>query len=118
MWLYPEILDFTKSDSLYINYAAEGGSMINGLSLNEDKEDLSCEKIPDKVVRCTVPKNHFEGKKTGYYFIKHTNHKNTKSTSFEISPLKIILSDPKPSKGSIQSISLLYYSLLLILIIF
>ena len=72
-----------------------------------------------------VPKNHFEGKKSGYYFIKHINFKGGKSTNYESTPIKVILSDqepeptggPTPAKGNILKISL-YYSLLLILIIF
>jgi hypothetical protein len=66
-----------------------------------------------------VPSNHFEGKQSGYYFIKHTNFKNTKSTNYESTPVKVIVSgvEPKPGKGSIHKISLVY-SLLLILSLF
>ena len=80
------------------------------MTFNKDKGDLSCEKRKqNRLLRCTIPKNHFE--KNGYYFLKHTNHLGGKSSFYEISPIKIIL------KGSYYYSSL-YYSILLILIIF
>jgi len=82
------------------------------MTLNEEKEDLSCEIKESDLLRCTVPVSHFEGKKSGYYFTKHTNHMKSKSVFYESSPIKVILKDSIPSKGSIHSISL-YYLLLL-----
>ena len=117
MWSYPEVLDFTKNDNLYIDYKSMAPNNIKGLTFNEEKEDLTFNIRENELLRCTVPKKHFEGKKTDYYFIKHTNYKNGKSTNYESTPVKIILLDPKPSKGIIYTISL-YYSLLLILIMF
>ena len=110
-WLYPEILDFTKMDTLYIDYDSGNTSHLKGITFNSDKEDLNCQKIPNGLLRCTVPKNHFEGKKSGYYFTRHTNHLDGKSTNYEGSPVKVIL------KNNYYSISL-YYLLLLILIMF
>ena len=109
--IYPEILDFTKNDSLYMYYHAKFSSNLKGITFNKDNEDLSCEKRKNNFVRCNVTKNHFDGKKSGYYFTKHTNHLGGKSTYYESAPVKVIL------KESFYSISL-YYSLLLILVIF
>ena len=68
-----------------------------------------------------MPKSHFTGLKSGYYFTKHNNHLGTKSTSYEGSPVKVILDDSsKPtdnSKGYMNSF-ILYHWLLLILIMF
>ena len=121
-WLYPKVLDFTKNASLYIYYETERSESLSsliGMSLNEEKEDLSCEIRENDLLRCTVPVSHFEGKKSGYYITKHTNHMNSKSTFYESSPIKVILTNPEPkptpSKGSIHSISL-YYLLLLFVI--
>ena len=61
-----------------------------------------------------MPKSHFEGKETGYYFLKHTNHLNGKSTSYEGVPVKVILDGSGFNKVSFT----LIYSLLLILIMF
>ena len=110
-WVYPEILDFTKKDTLYIDYGSRHSRFIKGLTFNNDKEDLSCEIKQSGILRCTVPKNHFEGKKGGYYFTNYTNHLGGKSTYYAIRPIKVVL------KGTIYSISI-YYSLLLILIMF
>ena len=111
---YPNILDFTKSDSLFIEYALENPKSLVGLTFNENKEDLSCQTIGKFIKKCTVPKSHFEGKKTGYYFLKHNNHLNGKSTSYEGLPVKVILNGSKFNKASFT----LVYSLLLILIMF
>ena len=109
--IYPEILDFTKNDSLYMYYHADFSRNLKGITFNKDNEDLSCETRKYNYVRCNVTKNHFDGKKSGYYFTKHTNHLGGKSTYYESAPVKVIL------KESFHSISL-YYSLLLILVIF
>ena len=122
MWLYPKILNFTSQDTLYIVYSSESADYLKGMTFNKDKGDLSCKKMKNSLLNCTIPKSHFEGKESGYYFTQHTNHLNGKSAFYESSPINVILPKPdpkptsKPSKGSIYSISL-YYSLLLILII-
>ena len=67
--------------------------------------DLNCEIIRKIFLRCTVPKSHFQGMKSGFYFTKHTNHLNGKSISYEGKPVKVILDQsPSPtdsSKGNI-----------------
>ncbi len=88
------------------------------MTFNEDKKDLSCQIRPNRILRCTVPKSHFDGKKKGYYFTKHTNHEGGKSAFYESPPIKVILNNsPAPSQGNYYS-NFLYYSLLLILIMF
>ena len=139
-WIYPEIFDFTKSDSLIIEYAMESPKDLVGITFNEEANDLTCQTIGKQIKRCTVPKSHFEGKKNGYYFTMHSNHLNGKSYSYDAPPVKVILNDspdpeptdpeptdpeptdPEPtekpsddSKGNIISF-ISYYWLLLILI--
>ena len=111
---YPNILDFTKSDSLSIEYALENPTSLVGLTFNENKEDLSCQTIGKFIKKCTVHKSHFDGKTNGYYFLKHKNHLNGKSTSYEGLPVKVVLNGSKFNKASFT----LVYSLLLILIMF
>ena len=122
--VYPEILDFTKSDSLTIEYAMENPTSLRGLTFNEKAADLSCQTIGREIKRCTVPKSHFEGKQSGYYFIKHENHLGGKSTCYEGIPIKVILNDSPPPTGepsdeptdkSNMNSFILAYSLLLIL---
>ena len=110
---YPYTLDFTKSDSLSVNYHIEPNDL-TGLTFNENKGDLTCQTILNDIKKCTVPKSHFDGKKTGYYFLKHNNHLNGKSTTYESYPVKVILDGPGFNKVSFA----LVYSLLLILIMF
>ena len=115
---YPYILDFTKSDSLTVEYGMENPKSLVGLTFNENSKDLSCNTIGREIKRCTVTKSHFDGKKNGYYFIKHSNHLDGKSTSYEGFPVKVILDDSgNGSKFNKVSLTLVY-SLLLILIIF
>ena len=85
----------------------------NGLTYNEEAEDLTCEQIERKVKKCEITKEHFKGKKNGF-FIKHTNHKVTKTISYEVLPVKVILDS---SKGNIISFSLIYSFLLLLIMI-
>ena len=124
---YPYVLDFSKSDSLTVLYSMENPKSLTGLTFNENKGDLSCEIIGTRVQKCTVPKSHFEGKETGYYFLKHSNHLNSKSTCYESFPVKVILDGPDSSDSSDSSdkeleskfikVSItLVYSLLLFLI--
>ena len=115
-YYYPEILDFTNKDTFNIIYHAGAPKNIQGITFNEDKEDLECENFGEYYKKCVVPKSHFEGKQGGYYFTKYTNPKGGKSISYEISPLKVIM--PGDNTGSGNSISLsLFYTLLLILIL-
>ena len=89
----PEVLDFSSQDSLTIEYYLENANSLNGMTFNENAPDLECEDINKGFKKCTVPKSHFKGLESGYYFIKHQNHLNGKSISYEAPPVKVILSD-------------------------
>ena len=116
---YPEVLDFSNSDMLFVEYITENPDYLTGITFNENEEDLSCQTIGKKVKRCSVPKSHFKGKKTGYYYTKHDNHLNSKSIYYEIPPVKVIFDEsPSPtdsSKGNIISFSLYFWLLLIII---
>jgi hypothetical protein len=90
-FLFPEILDFTKEDILTVDYFIENPDSLTGITFNEDAEDLICETLGRRIKRCEVPKSHFNGKESGYYFTKHTNLLDGKSFSYEAPPIKIIL---------------------------
>jgi hypothetical protein len=91
IFIYPEILDFTKEDILTVDYVIENPDSLTGITFNEDAEDLICETLGRRIKRCEVPKSHFNGKESGYYFTKHTNLLDGKSFSYEAPPIKIIL---------------------------
>ena len=92
-WYYPKVLDFSQNDNnISIIYNIENPNSLNGLSYNEDEEDLICEKVGSHIKKCEITKDHFKGNKDGLYFVKHTNHLGKKSISYEVQPVKVILS--------------------------
>ena len=116
--LTPEVFDFTKKDSFTIEYFIENPDSLTGITFNENQQDLVCEEVGRQGKRCIVPKSHFTGKSTGYYFTKHQNHLNRKSFLYEAPPIKVILPDSDSDsnlKGNDISISY-FISLLLFLI--
>ena len=54
IWSYPQILNFTKNDTLYIYYSNESPRRFNGITFNENAEDLNCEILENKLKRCVV----------------------------------------------------------------
>ena len=78
---------------------------MTGLTYNEKAKDLVCEKVDFDLFKCSIPKEHFEGK-NGIYFLKHKNPSNTISISYEIPPIKVTFDSS--SKGCYNSLSLLY----------
>ena len=107
--LFPETLYFSSNSYLYIYYVSKEPEVLKGITFNKDKGDLNCDVIGRRLLKCKVPKSHFD--KDGYYFTKHTNHLDRKSVFYDSNPVKVIL------KGSFYT-SYLYYSLLLIIIMF
>ena len=95
---YPEILDFSSINSITVWIPIYRYS-VKGLTLNPNWKDLTC-KINYQVYICEINKNYFEEKKSGYYYIYHTNHLGEKSLSYEISPFKIIFSDKDDNNNS------------------
>ena len=102
---------------------------INGITFNEDEEDLKCEYMGD-IIRCKVSEDHFKGKNESHYYLKYNNLNidiNNKTTSFFTSPIKVILSDNKDkdkdknksneSNGSDGSNSILVISIVASIII-
>lgn len=116
-YLYPDVFNFTGRDNFTILYYPGIKDNLKGITFNEDKEDLKCENFGTVYKKCEVPKSHFIGKKSGYYFTKCTNHNGGKTIFYEIPPVKVILSpDDETQQGNHISLSL-FYSLLLILIL-
>ena len=114
MWYYPKELDFKKnSGPISVIYSLEGNKGLDGLTFNEAENDLNCQNIGRKAKKCEVTKEHFKGKKSGLYFLKHKNHLGKKSTNYEIPPINVILEE---SSKANRITSFAYYSLLLLLI--
>ena len=108
---YPETLDFTSNDKITV-WIAVNTVYIKGLTLNPKWKDLNC-KFYDIYI-CEISKSYFEEKKSGYYYLYHTNHMGGKSPNYEISPFKVIFSEDR-GKGAANSQKL--YSMLFFLFI-
>ena len=67
------------------------------IRLNPDsKNDLNCESIFDEdnnfiSKKCFVPKSHFDGKNSGYYYIYHRNHLDELIIFYEVNPIQVVL---------------------------
>ena len=117
---YPEILDFTKEDSpINIYLGLQKAGSFENISLNVDKGDLECEDLIE-FKKCKVPKNHFDGKKGGYYLIHHLDSNNKYVANFETFGVKVILPgdnvDPENS-GRINKYSLCLLVLICFLVL-
>ena len=106
--IYPSLLNFTLNDSLIIDlhiycyhmpisteYKLKCPIYINGISFNENAEDLKCINLLE-VKRCKVPKEHFNninGTNGEYYYIKINNNIdfNSKTISYSTNPIRVIL---------------------------
>ena len=88
---YPQILDFTLYNNITVELFSDNIESINGIKINLDSYELQCyDKLYKK--ECIVPKNHFELKQAGYYYIYHLNNIiDEYSPFYELTPLKIIL---------------------------
>ena len=88
---YPEILDFSTKDILYINYYLENPKVYKSIKINPDSnEDLECNNYIN-MKKCIVPKTHFAGKPNGYYYTYHLNHLNKYSVFYSLPPIKVII---------------------------
>ena len=111
---FPEVLDFTKKDSYKIEFISVFSNHLTGVTFNEKKEDLKCEN-KGMIKNCKVTKDHFQGLKTDYYYIKR-DFLNNKEIVYELAPIKVIL--PQNSyKKSIKIISILGVIIIIIIIV-
>ena len=95
----PTSFDFYKNQYAYINYLMLGN--VNGkelyLKLNtESSSYISCSvssvNITKSFVSCTVPKSHFDGSKSGSYYLYHREYFSYNYIRYyELPPVQIIL---------------------------
>ena len=116
VFYHPTILDFSKNNGpLSILYFTEFPNNLDGLTFNEGQKDIECKTVAEDKKKCEVTKEHFKGKNNGLYFLKHKNHLGKKDITYEIRPMKVILSSS--SNGNIISLSIFYYLLVLLIMI-
>lgn len=122
--IYPQILNFTNEENINITmYSYE--CYYYGLKLNLNSPELQCSKgVGDNYVNygCIVPKSHFNGLKSGNYFLYHRNMNshsgNYINIFYEVTPFEVILPEESGNKSKRFKYSLLlnlfYLGLILI----
>ena len=87
--VYPLTLDFSEEDTYNITFETKYPERLYGIKLNEKaSSDLKCNHS-SWYVECIIEKSHFNG--TGDFHIYHTNHKGTKTISYEASLIHVIM---------------------------
>ena len=112
--IYPEVLDFSNQDNLYIYF----GNLDENLKikLNPDGDYLNCINI-EYNLKCTVPKSHFDGKSNGYYYIHHKNNADKYTVDYDTFGFKVILTRGGGGDGGNNKHSLLLIALLSLLLL-
>ena len=87
---YPDTLDFTNTESIDIYIAIENVDEIGNIRLNPDGEDLNCENKYN-MKKCSIKKEHFAGKSSGYYYINHKDSEGNYTKNCEAFGFKVIL---------------------------
>ena len=82
-FIYPEVLDFSKKDSINIFLESEQQNWFTPLRLNQEGDDLECRYDWSTLMVCKVPKSHFNDAKNGYYYIRHKNEANEYKAHYE-----------------------------------
>ena len=99
--IYPNTLDFTSKKLYEIDIFISDPNCLNGITFNEDEEDLKCENLIN-IKRCNISKDHFKGKKNGLYHIKYYNQNfKNKAKSFFTNPISVTLSKTEEKKNNI-----------------
>lgn len=101
-YVSPDVLDFTSTNSLVIDFTFNDNHLrIWNVTFNQNSSYLQCE-YSKYTLTCIVPKSHFKGKESGYYFLMHPNHLNNLSYLYEVSPIKVILPESETDQDSEQ----------------
>ena len=101
-YVSPDVLDFTSTNSSVIVFIFNDDHFgFWELTFNQNSSYLLCDKSKNTLT-CIVPKSHFKGKESGYYFLMHTNHLNNLSYLYEVSPIKVILPESETDQDSEQ----------------
>ena len=121
-YIYPQILNFTKEENINITMYSYQCSYY-GLKLNRHSPELQCSRGSHYYnYGCIVPKSHFNGLKSGNYFLYHRNGNsyfgNYTNIFYEVTPFEVILPEEPGNKSKRFKYSLLlnlfYLGLILI----
>lgn len=113
----PEVLDFTSKDNLTVEFIISESNKIISFTLNNESSDLECENI-EFIKKCIVPKTHFNGKGSGYYFTYYKlDSSNEYIKDYLNHPFKVILPESNSSNSSNSSNNAGLIILIIIIII-
>ena len=92
MFTIQKTLVFSENDELQLDFILGMPYNTKKIKLNFDSnEELKCNDLFDTVKKCTVPKNHFIFKESGYYSIYHLNHLDKYIKFYEFTPIQVLL---------------------------
>ena len=94
---FPDIMDFSKADSFKMYLKMGTQNPAKNIRLNEAGNDLECEDKKETKV-CKVPKSHFNGAKSGHYFIRHKSDAVGDRINYETFSVNVVLQGNKGSK--------------------
>ena len=112
---YPETLDFTLTDSLTIYIYTPWSKYINNIRLNENGEDLDCSDVL-AIKKCTVKKDHFKNRESGYYLIHHKNNVDKYVANDEDFGVNVIIAPIVNKSGNLNKFTFGLLTLLCLLI--
>ena len=90
--VYNRDLDFSKQDSFEILYYFQNSKEIKNIKLNDTAiTELDCKDTGgNKIKNCIVKRNHFSGKKNGFYYASYENHCGKRAVLYEFEPAKVV----------------------------
>ena len=99
--VYPEVLNFTSEETISIRYLinsyAYSENKTADITLNPDSSELECKNLTG-MIKCIVPRSHFENKESGYYYTRYLNQKGDFVINYDINKFNVIL----PPDSSIE----------------
>ena len=101
----PHTLDYSQKDTYNLTLIGEFDywDNQNNLSLYPVEKNLECER-DNKIIECEIPKNYFDGKESGTYYLYQENYLGEKNRVYELPPLNVYFSEGKNS-GKINHIN-------------
>ena len=109
--IFPETINFNSKDVSQLLLFIPGMGNLNNIRLNKDGEDLACNIIKyegGSIKNCTITKEHFKDKDSGYYYIHYKNNANNYVTLYEYFGVNVILSSSGKIKYSFGLLALLF----------
>ena len=90
---YPDILYFTSKNETNFTIHGVISLIFDRLTFNPKFGYLKCEiSRYYQTAQCIVPKSHFLGEKSGYYYLHYNDSLGVESIFYEVAPFKVILS--------------------------